>query len=159
MKQRIPFRSCTASFFAAVLLMLASSSAALAMEKSFYNFWEVAECPSELVEIEGSVRFQFQETGMGWVYQAFWSGDGWGLDSDSEYTIQGKWTEIVQGKRPFIWYWNDHFELVGKAGAPTYRFYSRIRFNEFDDEGNPIPEFISAEWPCATVAFDIWPAD
>ena len=91
--------------------------------------------------------------------QAFWTGDAWGLDSDSEYSIQGKWQEVVQEKRPYIFYWNDHFELVGRAGAPTYKLYSRIRFDEFDEDGNPIPEFISAEWPCATIAFDIWPAE
>ena len=159
MNQRQPPRSCTIPLLSAILLLLAVAPAALAMDKEFYNFWEVAECPSEQVYLEGSVRFQFQPTGQGWVYQAFWTGDGWGLDSGAEYLIQGKWTEIVQGKRPFIFYWNDHFELVGKAGAPTYRFYSRIRFDEFDEDGVPIPEFISADWPCATIAFGIEPAE
>lgn len=147
------------SLLTALLFLLFLSPAALSMEKDFFEFWEIADCPNELIEIEGSVRFQFQETGKGWVLQAFWTGEAWGLDSDSEYSIQGKWQEVVQEKRPFIFYWNDHFELVGRAGAPTYKLYSRIRFDEFDEDGNPIPEFISAEWPCATIAFDIWPAE
>ena len=152
-------RSHTPTLLSAILLLFALSPAALAMDKAHYNFWEVVECPGELIYLEGSVRFQYHETGKGWTYQAFWTGDGWGLDSYAEYLIQGKWTEVVQGQRPFIFYWNDHFQLVGKGDAPTYRFYSRIRFDEFDEDGVPIPEFISAEWPCATVAFDIWPAD
>lgn len=143
----------------AILLLLALSPAALAMEKEFYNFWEIAECPSELIEMEGSVRFQSQETEMGWVFQAFWTGDAWGLDSDAEYKIQGKWMEVVQEQRPFVYYWNDHFELMGKGNVPIHRFYSRIRFDEFDEDGNPIPEYISADWPCATIAFGIWPAE
>lgn len=159
MNKRIASRPHIAMSLVAVVLMLAFSPAALAMDKQFYNFWEIVDCPHELIELEGSVRFQFQETGMGWTLQAFWTGDGWGLGSDSEYIIQGKWQEVVQGERPFIYYWNDHFQLVGIGGAPTLKFYSRIRFDEFDEDGNPIPEFISAEWPCATIAFDIWPPE
>jgi hypothetical protein len=139
-----------------VLASLALSPMAVAMDKETYQFWEVVECPEGQVEVEGSVRFQYQETGKGWVLQAFWTGDGWGLDSGAEYLIRGKWMEVVNEKRPYVFYWNDHFELVGKAGAPTHRFYSRVRFDGFDNDGNPIPEFISAEWPCATIAYEMW---
>jgi hypothetical protein len=148
------------AFLTALLFLFFLSPAALAMDKEFWNFFEAVECPGgEVIELEGAVRFQFQETGMGWTLQAFWTGDGWGVDSDAEYLIRGKWQEVVQGQRPFIYYWNDHFELVGKGAAPTYKFYSRIRFDEFDEDGNPIPEFISAEWPCETLAFAIWPVE
>lgn len=139
-----------------VLAVLAFSPLASAMDKEAYSFWEVMDCPGEQIEMEGSVRFQSQETGKGWVFQAFWTGQAEGLDSGAEYLIKGKWMEVVNDKRPFVFYWNDHFELVGKAGAPTYRFYSRVRFDTFDGAGDPVPEFISAEWPCATVAYDMW---
>lgn len=152
-------RSFRATLLPTILLLLSLSPAALAMDKEFYSWWEVMECPTGLIWLEGGVRIQAHETGMGWTYQAFWEGDGWGLDSDSEYLIQGKWMEVVQGERPFVFYWNDHFQVVGKGGAPTYRLYSRIRFNEFDEDGNPIPEFISADWPCATIAFGIGPPE
>lgn len=139
------------------LMLLALSPAVMSMEKSNLYFWEYVACPNEIVYVEGSVRFQYQETGMGWVYQAFWTGDGWGLDSDNEYLLQGKWQEVVQEKRPFIFYWNDHFELAGKAGAPTYRLYSKIRFDELGGDG-PVPDsihFEDGDWPCDTLAFGV----
>lgn len=121
-----------------------------AMEKQYLNFWEILECPSELIEIEGNVRFQFHETGKGWVFQAFWTGEGWGLDTEDEYQIHGKWHETFQEKRPFTVYWNDHFQLTGKGEAPNYRFYSRIRFIVAGD-GEWVPEFVDSDWPCETV--------
>jgi len=133
---------------------------AMAMDKESYNFWEIVECPDEMIEMEGSVRFDFQETGKGWVFQAFWAGQGWGLDSDAEYIIRGKWMEVVKEDRPFVFYWNDHFELVGKGSAPTYRFYSKIRFDELDpDSGGPVIDsiqFEDSEWPCPTVDAAVW---
>lgn len=133
---------------------------AMGMDKESYNFWEIAQCPDEMIEMEGSVRFQYHETGKGWVFQAFWTGDAWGLDSGAEYLIQGKWMEVVNENRPFVFYWNDHFELVGKGRAPTYRLYSKIRFDELDaDSGGPVVDSIQledGEWPCPTVDFAIW---
>lgn len=140
---------------AALSLSLFISPSAQAMDKQVLNFWEIAQCPGELVELEGSVRFQFQETGKGWVFQGFWTGEGWGHDSGGEYLIQGKWMEVVQENRPFIMYWNDHFQLVGKGQAPTYRLYSRVRF-VVDESGDWVPEFEDAEWPCDTVDFAVW---
>ena len=146
--------------FAAAALSLASAAPAMAMDKESYTFWEIAQCPDEMVEMEGSVRFQYQETAKGWVYQAFWKGEGWGLDSDAEYLIRGKWMEVVKEDRPYVFYWNDHFELVGKGRAPTYRLYSKIRFDEFDpDSGGPVIDsiqFENGDWPCPTVDFAIW---
>jgi hypothetical protein len=144
----------------AAVLSLASAAPAMSMEKESYNFWEVAECPDEMVEMEGTVRFQYHETSKGWVYQAFWEGEGWGA-SGAEYVIHGKWMEVVTEDRPFVFYWNDHFQLVGKGTAPTYRLYSKIRFDEFDpDSGGPVIDsiqFENGDWPCPTVDFDIWP--
>ena len=138
-------------------MLCAFAPAAMSMEKSTLYFWEFAACPNEVVYMEGSARTQFQEAGKGWVFQVFWTGDGWGLDSDNEYLLQGKWMEVVQETRPFIFYWNDHFELAGKGDAPTYRLYSKIRFNEMED-GSPVPESITFEdgdWPCPTVGFGV----
>ena len=139
----------------AALVLLVFSPALMAMEKQYLQFWEVVECPGENIEMEGNVRFQFQETGKGWVLQAFWSGDGWGLESGDEYLIQGKWFEVVQEKRPFVMYWNDHFQLIGKGAAPNYRFYGRIRF-EVDENGDWVPGFVDQDWPCPTVDSVIW---
>jgi hypothetical protein len=138
-----------------LVTLLAFSPMLMAMDKQYLNFWEILECQSENIELEGSVRFQFHETGKGWVFQAFWTGDGWGHDSGDEYKITGKWTEVVQEKRPFIMYWNDHFQLVGKGEAPNYRFYSRIRFI-VDEYGVWVPEFVDDEWPCPTIDSAIW---
>lgn len=135
--------------FVCFLALFVFSPMAIAMEKDYLDFWEILECPNEDIEIEGSVRFQFHETGKGWVFQAFWTGEGLGLNSGDEYRLQGKWMEVVQERRPFIMYWNDHFQLVGKGQAPNYRFYSRIRFF-VDENGEWVPEFVDEEWPCPT---------
>ena len=93
----------------------------------------------------------------------FWTGEGWGLDSDNEYLLQGKWMEVVQEQRPFVFYWNDHFQLVGKGSAPTYRLYSKIRFDKLDpDTGLPVPDsihFEDGDWPCPTVAYESCPTE
>ena len=137
-----------------VLVLALFSSILMAMDKQYLNFWEIVECPSELIEIEGNVRFQFLETGKGWVFQGFWTGEGWGLDTGEDYLIQGKWYETFQENRPFTIYWNDHFQLTGKGKAPNYRFYSRIRFI-IDEYGEWVPEFVDRDWPCETVASEI----
>ncbi len=138
-----------------ILLLLLPS--AIAMEKTTLYFWEVAACPNEDIYMEGSVRFQFHATGKGYTYQAFWAGEGWGLDSDNEYLIHGKWQEVVQEQRPFVFYWNDHFQLAGKGSAPTYRLYGKVRFDELGDDG-PVPDsihFAAGDWPCPTIDFEI----
>jgi hypothetical protein len=149
----------SSSLLIALPFLFFLSPAALAMEKEYYNFWEIAACPSEDIEMLGSVRFQFQPTGdTGWVFQAFWTGDAWGLDSGDDYMIQGKWMEVVKESPPFIFIWNDHFQLIGKGGAPNYSFANKIRII-VDANGVPRVEFEDNPWPCPTIAFDIWPAD
>ena len=139
------------------LTLLVCAPAAMSMDKSTLYFWEVAACPNEMVYLEGSARIQVQETGKGWVFQVFWTGDGWGLDTGDEYLLQGKWMEVVQADRPFVFYWNDHFELVGKGSAPTYRLYSKIKFDELDfDSGFPVLDsihFEDGDWPCPAIAY------
>lgn len=143
--------------FVLALTLIVWAPAAMSMEKSTLYFWEEVACPNEVVYLEGDVRFQFHETGKGWVYQAFWSGNGWGLESNAEYLIQGKWMEVMNEKRPFVFYWNDHFQMVGKGAAPTYRLYLTVKFDEADDDGFPVPDsihFEDEEWPCPAIAFD-----
>ena len=145
----------TAIRLTAILALLSLSPTLMAMEKQYLNFWEIAECPSEAIEVLGTVRFQYQETGKGWVLQAFWTGDAWGVDTGDEYRIQGKWFEVVQEKRPFVMYWNDHFQLIGKGTAPNYRFYGRVKF-VVDENGDWVPEVVGMEWQCPTIAYDEW---
>ena len=138
---------------------LVLSPLSLSMEKEYYEFWEIAACPSEDIEMFGSVRFQTQSTGdAGYIFQAFWTGKGSGLDSGSDYMIRGKWMEVVKESPPFIFRWNDHFQLIGKGDAPNYSFSWKLRV-VVDANGVPRVEFEANEWPCPTVAFDIWPAD
>lgn len=142
-----------------LLALLFNSPAALAMDREFYNFREVAACPSEDIEILGSVRFQFQPTGQsGYVFQAFWTGDAWGLDSGAVYGLHGKWMEVVKESPPFIFIWNDHFQLIGKGDAPNFSFANKIRII-VDANGVPRVEFEDNPWPCPTIEYDIWPAD
>jgi len=152
-------RNSSGLLLIALLLALFLSPAALAMDIEYYGFWEIAACPSENIELLGSVRFQTQPTGdTGYVFQAFWTGDAWGLDSGDEYRIQGKWMELAQESPPFIFLWNDHFQLIGKGTAPNYRFAYKLRII-VDANGVPRVEFEGVDWPCPTIAFDIWPAD
>jgi hypothetical protein len=140
------------------MMLFVASPAAMSMDMFTMYFWEEVACPNEVVYLEGSARVQVQGTGKGWVYQVFWTGDGWGLDSGDEYLIQGKWMEVVNEQRPYVFYWNDHFEMVGKGQAPTYRLYSKIRFDEADGDGYPVPDSIQFEdgdWACPAVAFEV----
>ena len=77
------------------LALLVSAPALMALEKETFQFWETLACPSEDVEINGSVRFQWHyiegADRATWVFQAFWKGRGAGLDSGAEYKLMGKW--------------------------------------------------------------------
>jgi len=130
-----------------------------AMDKETWNFWETVACPSEQIEILGSVRFQMQAVDGGdhhaWVFQAFWTGDAWGLSSGATYRIRGKWMEVIQEEPPYIFLWNDHFQLIGNGTAPNYRFFNKIRVI-VNAKGEPKVEFEESEAPCPTVDFDIW---
>jgi len=141
------------------VLIGSMAPAAMAMDKENWNFWEIVACPSENIEMNGSVRFQAQLVeGSGhatWVFQAFWTGDAWGLSSGSEYILQGKWMEVIQEEPPFVFLWNDHFQLIGKDTAPNYSFYNKIRII-VDANGEPRVDFSGEATPCPTVDFDIW---
>lgn len=144
--------------FILALALLFTAPALIALEKETLPFWEVVSCPSEDVEIEGSVRFQthFVEGAdhATWVFQAFWKGRGWGLDSDAEYLLSGKWMEVVQENPPFIFIWNDHFQLIGKGDAPNYRFFQKIKI-VVNANGELIVDSHNYEWPCETIDAEI----
>jgi hypothetical protein len=139
--------------------LLVSAPNLLAMEQTTLNFWEIVACPSENIEMEGSVRLQTQSAGGAdhatWVFQAFWTGDAWGLDTGTDYRLQGKWMEVVQENPPFVFLWNDHFELIGNGTAPNYRFYNKIRLI-VDANGEISVDFADDAVPCPTIDFEIW---
>ena len=143
----------------ALPIMLFLSPAVLAMENEYYNFWEIADSPNEDIAMLGSVRFQTQPTGdSGYIFQAFWTGDAWGMDSGADYMIKGKWMEVVKDSPPYILIWNDHFQLIGKGAAPNYSLALKLRII-VDANGVTRVEFEDEQWPCPTDAFDFWPAD
>jgi len=141
-----------------IMLVLAAilvSPVALAMEKDIFNWWEIAACPEENIEVEGTVRFQSQDIGGGWVFQAFWSGQGWGHTSGTQYNLQGKWMEVAKETPPFIFIWNDHFQLIGKGNAPNYRLANKVKII-VDANGEVRVEFEESPWPCPAIDFDMW---
>lgn len=140
--------------FLVALVLSVSAPALMALEKETLPFWEIVSCADENVEIVGNVRFQthFVE-GNGhttWIFQAFWTGDGQGLDSEALYLLKGKWMEVVQENPPFIFLWNDHFQLIGKGDAPNYRFSNKVKI-VVDANGEVIIERNSVENPCEYV--------
>ena len=136
------------------LALLVSAPALMALEKVSLPFWEIVSCSSEDVGIEGSVRFQWHYVEGAdratWVYQAFWKGRGAGLDSGAEYKLMGKWMEVIQENPPFIFLWNDHFQLIGNGTAPNYKFSGKIKV-VVNANGDVVIETDSFEWPCDTI--------
>ena len=147
----------TAIVIGALLGSLAPT--AMALDQETWNFWEIAACPSENVEMNGRVRFLMQlvqgKERATWVFQAFWSGQASGLSSGAEYTIQGKWMEVIQEDPPYVFLWNDHFQLIGKGTAPNYDFYNKVRI-VVDANGEPRLDFSGETTPCPTIDFDVW---
>ena len=140
------------------LALLASTPALMALDQQTLPFWEIVSCASEDVEIEGTVKFQthFIE-GAGhatWVFQAFWTGRGWGLESGAGYKLRGKWMEVVQENPPFIFLWNDHFQLIGKGTAPNYKFSNKIKF-VVNANGDVVIDTDDYYWPCETIDAEI----
>ena len=113
------------------------------------SFWEVAVCPtedgySEEIYLEGTYRVltQFVDNGkhIKSTFQVFWEGTGYGMSSGADYVLHGKWMEVVQVNPPFIFLWNDHFQLVGKGQADNFRIYWKIRFVQ-NANGDTVVDF------------------
>ena len=120
-------------------VLLAFSPILLALEQFTDSFEETVICPaeggiSEEIFIEGTYRVQVQYVeGADHVtslFQVFWRGNGYGLSSGAEYKLRGKWMEVIQENPPFIFLWNDHFQLVGKGRAENFSIYLKIRIVE-----------------------------
>lgn len=142
----------------AALVLLVSAPALMAMEKVTLPFWEIVSCPSEDIEIEGTVRFQTQQVEGAdhttWVFQAFWSGGAVGLASGAKYRLTGKWMEVIHENPPFIFRWNDHFRLIGQGTAPNFGFYNKVKI-VVNANGDVIIDLQDVEWPCLTIAAEI----
>jgi hypothetical protein len=119
--------------------LLTASPMLLALEQFTLPFEETVICPSgdgysEEIYIEGTYRVQLQYVEGAHrttsLFQVFWRGNGYGLTSGAEYILRGKWMEVVQGieeNSPFIFLWNDHFQLVGKGKAENFHIYFKVR--------------------------------
>ena len=137
MKMNIPNLLVTKLLLALALLTVAPML--LALEQFTLPFEETVICPSgdghsEAIYFEGTYRVQLQYVEGGdhttSLFKVFWRGDGYGLESGSEYKLRGKWMEVVQGieeNSPFIFLWNDHFQLIGKGRAENFNTYYKIR--------------------------------
>ena len=134
MKMNIPNLLVTKLLLALALLAVAPTL--LALEQFTDAFEETVICPSgdgysEKIYIEGTYRIQVQyienthhTTSL---FQVFWRGNGYGLESGSEYKLRGKWMEVIQENPPYIFLWNDHFQLIGKGRAENFNTYYKIR--------------------------------
>ncbi len=119
--------------------LLTVSPMLLALEQFTDTFEETVICPSgdgysEEIYIAGTYRVQLQYVEGAHrttsLFQVFWRGNGYGLTSGAEYILRGKWMEVVQGTEenlPFIFLWNDHFQLVGKGKAENFDIFWKIR--------------------------------
>ena len=136
------------------LALLAFAPGVLAVDSFTQNWWEEVACPSENVYVEGTVRIQLHqvqtEGHMTSYFYAFWTGSGYGVESGNEYMIKGKWMEVVQNlaeDAPYLFIWNDHFQLIGKGAAPNYEFHNKLRIL-VNANGEPVIELEDVEWPC-----------
>jgi hypothetical protein len=119
--------------------LLTVSPMLLALEQFTLPFEETVVCPggdgySEEIYIQGTYRVQLQYVEGAdhttSLFQVFWHGSGLGLTSGAEYILRGKWMEVIQENPPFIFLWNDHFQLVGKGQAENFNTYYKIRIVE-----------------------------
>ena len=134
MKMKMPSFLLTKLLLA--LALLAVAPMLLALEQFTLPFDETVICPSrdgdsEAIYIAGTYRVQLQYVEGGGhttsLFQVFWRGDGYGLDSGAEYKLRGKWMEVIQENPPYIFLWNDHFQLIGKGRAENFNTYFKIR--------------------------------
>lgn len=118
------------------LALLAVAPTLLALEQETFPFSEIVICPSgdgysEEIYLEGTVRFQEQNIENNHhttsIFHAFWRANGYGLTSEADYKLRGKWMTVVQENPPFILLFNDHFQLVGKGQAENFNIYYKIR--------------------------------
>ena len=143
------------------LALLAVAPMLLALEQFTLPFAEIVICPggdgdSEEIYIEGTYRVQLQYVEGGdhttSLYQIFWRGHGYGMESGSEYKLRGKWMEVIQENPPYIFLWNDHFQLIGKGRAENFKLYFKIR-SVVNANGELTVDFLDAV-QCDTIWFE-----
>lgn len=102
---------------------------------------------SEPIYIEGTYRVQTQYVEAGEhttsFFNVYWTAKGFGLESDAEYLLRGKWMEVIQENPPYIFIWNDHFRLIGKGRAENFDTYFKVKL-VVNANGEPIIEFIDS---------------
>jgi len=137
MKMKMPHHLVTKLML--TLALLTVSPMLLALEQFTDIFEETVICPSgdgwsEEIYIKGTYRVQLQYVEGAdhttSLFQVFWRGDGYGLTSGAKYKLRGKWMEVIQENPPFIFLWNDHFQLIGKGQAENFAIYYKIRIVE-----------------------------
>ena len=119
------------------LALLTVSPLMLALEQFTVPFAEIVVCPSgdgdsEEIYIAGTARIQshyventHHTTSF---FNIYWKGDAYGMTSGAEYILRGKWMEVIQENPPYIFLWNDHFQLIGKGKAENFALYFKTRF-------------------------------
>jgi len=137
MKMNIPHFMATKLLLS--LALLSVSPMLLALEQFTVPFEETVICPSgdgdsEEIYIAGTYRVQLHYVEGAdhttSLFQVFWHGNGYGQTSGAEYILRGKWMEVIQENPPFIFLWNDHFQLVGKGRAENFETHFKIRIVE-----------------------------
>jgi hypothetical protein len=122
------------------------------------TFEEIVVCPtddgfSEEIYISGSYRLLIQSAGGNGhatnLFYVFWHGDGVGLGSGSEYLLRGRWMEVIQDSPPYIFIWNDHFQLIGKGKAENFDTHFKIRLI-VNAQGDTVVDYIDF-WECENI--------
>lgn len=122
------------------------------------TFEEIVVCPtqdgfSEEIHIAGSYRVLLQSAGgkdhTTNLFYVFWHGDALGLSSGSEYLLRGRWMELIQENPPYIFLWNDHFQLIGKGKAENFDTHFKIRL-VVNANGDTVVDFLDAS-ECETI--------
>ncbi|MDH4020087.1 MAG: hypothetical protein OEU84_10845 [Xanthomonadales bacterium] len=142
-----------------VLGLLFISPMLLALEQFTDTFSETVLCEnrdgySETIYLEGTYRVQMQYIEAGdhvtSFFNIYWKANGLGLDNNAEYVMRGKWMEVIQENPPYIFIWNDHFQLIGKGQAENFNTYFKVKI-VINANGDPIIEFIDAN-ECESVS-------
>ena len=62
--------------------------------------------------------------------------------------------EVLQDNPPFIFIWNDHFQLIGNGTAPNYKFSNKVKF-VVNANGDVAIDTENFDFPCETIDGEI----
>jgi len=91
------------------------------------------------------------------VFFGFWTGEALGLDSGDEFLLRGKWMEVIQNvpeDMPYLFLWNDHFQLIGKGSAPNDDFYNKVKIL-VNANGEVVIDLDDWKTPCPTIEGEV----